>query len=98
MENNIQLDGLKKSDIIGYDKVLESLPYPYEISLACGSQTRENSFDIRSKRDILNAHVKFINKSSVVREKATMSSFGMFTFFFFSRPVQQYFVQKRGFD
>jgi hypothetical protein len=33
MENNVQLDDLKKSDIIGYDKVLESLLYPYGISL-----------------------------------------------------------------
>lgn len=52
MENNVQLDGLKKSDIIGYDKVLESLLYPYGISLARGSQNERNSFDIRTKKGI----------------------------------------------
>lgn len=70
MENNVQLDDLKKNDIIGYDKVLESFLYPYENSLLRGSQN-ERKFILYplERRDIHNAHVNIINKSSVVREK-----------------------------
>lgn len=67
-------------------------------SLVCGvSSERKFIWYPLEKRDILNAHVKFINKSSVVREKTTTrSSYGMFGFFLFFIRVQQYFVQKKG--
>lgn len=85
MENNVQLDVFKKSDIIGYWKVSRVSMYSSYITLRNGvSSEAENSFDIhRRKRDILNAHVKFINKSTVWWE----SNFRNF-------PLQQYIAKK----
>ena len=97
MENNVQLDDLKKNDIIGYDKVLESFLYPYENSLLRGSQN-ERKFILYplERRDIHNAHVNIINKSSVVREKRLWVSSEFSAPSFFPPSCAAIFCAKKG--
>lgn len=78
--------GCREKDVIGYDKVLESPMYPHKFLSALyitGVSKASRHIRTAEKRDSLNAHVKFINKSTVLREQTS------------SLALQQYMAREK---